>query len=266
MKVVSIRRYPVKSMMGEELNACDLTDQGIYGDRMYGVVDSETGKLANAKNPKKWPTMFQHRSTYTRPVKRTDKLPPVQITMPNGKVIQSDDSTIHAQLSKSFNRTVTLQSPSIAPIEFEGYVPEEIKELDERGTVFSRQSPSETFFDLAHIHIITTNTIDTLSKLTPSSRIEARRFRPNIIIDVPEVDGFIEEKWIGKTIQLGDEVQLQIIQPTKRCVMTTLAQGDLPDDLTILKTLVKENSGNFGVYAEIKQTGHLKVGDNIQIY
>src|SRR5690625_3811995 len=80
----------------------------------------------------------------------------------------------------------------------------EISELDDRGTVFSRESPPNTFFDIASIHLITTNTIHALSKLIPESRIEARRFRPNIIIDVPEEEGFIEESWIGKTIQIGN--------------------------------------------------------------
>ena len=52
MKVASLWRYPVKSMKGEEMNACDITAKGVRGDRAYGIVDIETGKLANAKNPK----------------------------------------------------------------------------------------------------------------------------------------------------------------------------------------------------------------------
>ncbi|WP_336259429.1 MOSC domain-containing protein [Pseudogracilibacillus sp. SE30717A] len=55
------------------------------------------------------------------------------------------------------------------------------------------------------------------------------------------------------------------MQPTQRCVMTTLAQVDLPNDINVLKTLVRENNGNFGVYAEIKRPGHLKVGDEMNI-
>ncbi|MEI3607429.1 MOSC domain-containing protein [Pseudogracilibacillus sp. SE30717A] len=66
-------------------------------------------------------------------------------------------------------------------------------------------------------------------------------------------------------MQLGNEVELKIIQPTQRCVMTTLAQVDLPNDINVLKTLVRENNGNFGVYAEIKRPGHLKVGDEMNI-
>lgn len=265
LKIISLRRYPVKSMMGEELNACDLTENGIYGDRMYGVIDKETGKLANAKNPKKWPTMFRYHSTYREPVTITKTLPHVQIMLPSGDMIYSNDHDIDEKLTESFNREVMLRSPSQSATFFEGYVPKEIEELADRGTIFSRQSPTNTFFDIAFIHIITTNTINSLRKLLPESRIEARRFRPNIIIDVPDEEGFVEESWVNKTLQIGKEVKLNIIQPTKRCVMTTLAQGDLPNDIHVLKTLVKKNEGNFGVYAEIIQPGQIKVDDKVKV-
>lgn len=265
IKIVSLHKYPVKSMMGEELNACYVTPKGIYGDRSFAVIDNNTGILANAKHPKKWPTMFRHHATYCKPVNFPEPLPTVQITLPTGKVVDSNDEHIDQLLSDSFGRSVTLRTPSANNVQFEGYVPMEISELDDRGTVFSRESPPNTFFDIASIHLITTNTIHALSKLIPESRIEARRFRPNIIIDVPEEEGFIEESWIGKTIQIGNRVRLKIIQPTKRCVMTTLAQGDLPNDINVLRTLVKENSGNFGVYAEVIQPGEIKVDDSVTI-
>src|SRR5690625_3185951 len=149
LKIVSLRRYPVKSMMGEELNACELTSRGVFGDRMYGVFDEETGKLANAKNPKKWPTMFQHRSTYVRPISISKGIAPVQIALPNGKYIKSDEHLVDDVLSESFNRKVSLRTPSADTVEFEGYVPKEIEELEDRGTVFSRESPTDTFFDIA---------------------------------------------------------------------------------------------------------------------
>lgn len=252
-------------MMGEEINACHITEKGVYGDRSYGVIDQETGKLANAKNPKKWPNMFQYHAKYLEPVYIEENIPPVQITLPSGETVRSDEDNVDEILSESFGRKVTLHNPSQQNVQFEGYVPKEIEELPDRGTIFTRNSPNETFFDIAMIHLITTNTIDALRKLTPSSRVEARRFRPNIIINVPDVEGFVEQTWVGKTLHIGKEVQLKIIQPTKRCVMTTLAQGDLPQDINILKTIVKENEGNFGVYAEIIQTGKVQIGDKVTI-
>src|SRR5699024_3093141 len=97
------------------------------------------------------------------------------------------------------------------------------------------------------------------------SRIEARRFRPNLVIETPDVEGFVEDEWIGKTIAIGQEVQLKIVQQTKRCVMTTLEQGDLPKDPNVLRTLAQKNEGYFGVYAEIVATGNVLIGDLVQI-
>ena len=100
------------------------------------------------------------------------------------------------------------------------------------------------------VHIITTSTINYLRKLAPESRIEARRFRPNMIIEAPDTDAFIENDWVGKTLTIGD-VKLKISQETKRCVMTTLAQGDLPKDPNVLRSIVRNNAGSFGVYASV---------------
>lgn len=263
MNVVSLWRYPVKSMMGEELNAVDITEKGVFGDRAFGVIDGETGKLANAKNPKKWPNMFQYRASYTKPVHPSTSIPPVRITLPDGQFVLTGARDANEVLSESFQRRVTLASPSSSKIEFEGYIPEEIKELENPGSIFSKASPKETFFDIAMVHIITTSTINALRKLTPDSRIEPRRFRPNIILDVPGEEGFIEEQWVDKILSIGDHVQLRIIQPTKRCVMTTLAQGDLPNDANVLRTLAKQNNGNFGVYAEVIKTGPVQTGDKV---
>jgi hypothetical protein len=62
--VVSLWRYPVKSMMGEELNAVEVGDRGFLGDRAYAVVDRADGKVASAKNPRKWAQMFDFRAAF----------------------------------------------------------------------------------------------------------------------------------------------------------------------------------------------------------
>ena len=264
LKIASIWRYPVKSMMGEELNACEISENGLLGDRAYGVIDNETGKLANAKNPQKWPNMFQYRANFIEPPQMTTDIPPVRITFPNGSSIVSTDEEKNTLLSNSFNRNVHLATPSSMDVQFEGYIPEEIEELDDKGTIFTRTSPNGTFFDIDKVHIITTSTINYLRKLAPESRIEARRFRPNIIIEVPNTDAFVENNWVGKTLTIGD-VQLKISQETKRCVMTTLAQGDLPKDPNVLRTIVRNNAGSFGVYASVVKPGKVSIGDRIKI-
>ncbi|MCQ6275919.1 MOSC domain-containing protein [Bacillus sp. V3B] len=263
-KVASIWRYPVKSMIGEELNACEITEKGLLGDRAYGVIDNETDKLANAKNPHKWPNMFQYRANFIDPPQKDAAIPPVRITFPDGRSIISTDDEKNKLLSTSFNRNVHLSTPSSMDVQFEGYIPEEIEELDNKGSIFTRTSPKDTFFDIDMVHIITTSTINYLRKLAPESRIEARRFRPNIIIEVPNSEAFIENNWVGKTLTIGS-VQLKISQETKRCVMTTLAQGDLPKDPNVLRSIVRNNAGSFGVYASVVKPGRVSIGDRIEV-
>jgi MOSC domain-containing protein YiiM len=79
-----------------------------------------------------------------------------------------------------------------------------------------------------------------------------------------DMQGFVEQSWIGKTVKMG-EVQLAITGSTGRCVMTTLAQGDLPKDNGILRTAVQQNEGNVGVYAKVIQGGTAKRGDRLQL-
>lgn len=261
-KVTSIWRYPVKSMMGEEMNACYMTEVGVLGDRAYALVDTSTGKLVNAKNPLKWPRMFEYRASFTVPPDQEQTLPPVRITFPDGSHALSNEEHLNQRLSESFGKPLQFMKASNKDIQFEGYIPD-LEELDHKNTVFTRTSPKGTFFDIAMVHIVTTATLNRLRHLIPESQIEVRRFRPNLVLDVPDEVGFVENEWIGKEVRIGEEVRLQIIQPTKRCVMTTLAQGDLPKDQQILKGAVQHNQGCIGVYAAVLQTGTIRRGDRL---
>ena len=106
--VVSLWRYPVKSMMGEELNASDVTDRGMLGDRSRALVDAETGKVVSAKNPRKWPNMFDFRAVFTAPPVLGSPLPAVRVTLPDGDSATSDHAGFTELLSAALGRPVTL--------------------------------------------------------------------------------------------------------------------------------------------------------------
>lgn len=262
-KVASIWRYPVKSMMGEELNACHITSFGLFGDRAYAVFDTSAQKLANAKNPLKWPDMFSYRATYAEPPAIGHPLPRVRITLPDGTMMVSDEPDIHDVLSVYLKRPVRLIARTLEDMQFEGYVPD-LEELPERNTVFTRTSPKGTFFDIGIVHLLTTSALRRLRQIAPGSQPEVRRFRPNLVIDVPDDEGFIENEWVGRTLRIGKQVRLYVKQPTKRCIMTTLAQGDLPNDPGVLHTAVRHNEGSVGVYASVIRSGPIVRGDFIR--
>jgi uncharacterized protein len=263
--VVSLWQYPVKSMMGEELNATEVTEHGLLGDRAYALVDSSDGKVATAKNPRKWPRLFDFRATFIEPARAAAKVPPVRIALPDGTTVTSDQGDLNQILSKALNREVTLRAAQRGAVTAEEYWPD-MEGLDHRDTVTDFTLPEGTFFDCATVHLLTTATLDRLRELYPQGRFEVRRFRPNIVVQLASGEkGFAENAWVGHTLVLGDEVSLSITGPCARCVMTTLAQGDLSRDPGILRTAAQHNQVNVGVYAAVVRGGTIRRGDPVRI-
>jgi uncharacterized protein YcbX len=262
-RVVAIWRYPVKSMMGEELNGVAVTPGGVLGDRRYALIDVETGKAGSAKNPRRWPGLFDFRATYVEPPTDASAVPPARVMLPDGSTVTSDDPEVADRLSSAIGRPVRLAAAPPEGLKSEGYWPDH-DWIEGRNSVFEFELPSGTFFDGAPIHLVTTATLDHLRNLAPSARFDARRFRPNFVIEA-EGEGLVEDGWIGRTIRVGADLRLAIWRPTPRCVMTTLPQGDLPKDPMILKTAVQANWGNVGVYATVVHGGQVRRGDGVVV-
>jgi len=263
--VVALWRYPVKSMMGEELNAAEVTERGLLGDRAYALVDPSNGKVASAKNPRKWAKLFDFRAALAEPPRVGEKIPPARITLPDGTIVTSERGDLNQILSNVLGREVTLATAAPKTPSLEEYWPD-MDGLAHRETITDEAMPAGTFFDLAVIHVLTTATIDRLRELYPQGRFEVRRFRPNIVVEPASGEkNFIENAWIGRTLAIGDEVRLRITGPCPRCVMTTLPQGDLPRDPGILRTAAQHNQVNVGVYAAMVRGGTIRRADPVRL-
>ena len=267
-------RYPVKSMLGEELHACELTPRGFVGDRAYALVDAEDGKVASAKNPRKWAKLFECRAEFL------EGSGAVRITLPDGTAISTDDPAAAERLSGLLGRTASLEtSAPSAPVLEELWLdgsPDGRAVTDE---TFAKGSPPGTFFDYGVVHLVTTATLDRLSELYPAGRFDPRRFRPNVLVDADGDSGFVENAWIGKTVAIGDDVRIRVTDPCPRCVMTTLAQEDLPADPGILRTAARHNrmvggegrgpdgvyAASIGVYGAVARGGIVRRGDPIRV-
>jgi uncharacterized protein YcbX len=262
--VVALWRYPVKSMQGEELNASEVSPRGLLGDRAFALVDSTTGKVGSAKNPRKWPNLFDFRAAFVEPP-RGSALPPLRLTLPDGTLLAGDQSDCAAVLSAALGRAVSLRSAALDAPALEEYWPD-IEGLPHRDTVTDETMPPGAFFDLATVHLLTTATLDHLRELYPQGRFEVRRFRPNVVVACPaEARGFVEQGWVERTLALGGQVRLRITGPCPRCVMTTLAQADLPRDPGILRAAVQHGGGHVGVYASVLQGGTVRRGDVVRL-
>ena len=282
--VSAVWRFPVKSMLGEELEAAEVTEGGIVGDRAYALVDSGTGKVVSAKHPKKWPNVLACRASFIEPPLPGQEPPPVRLDLADGTSVTSDAPDADAVLSRFFGRDVELASAAQNGYTIEQYHPDldydpehrdELTDIklgaaffDERG--LPSAVPEGSFFDLFPLTVLTTSTLEHLAELAPDSQFDVRRFRMNIIVDTSG-SGFVENDWVGRVLEIGD-VRLAVALPDPRCVMPSLAQPGLPRDGEVLKTLAKHNrldvggSGLYpcaGVYAVSESGGTVRQGDRV---
>jgi hypothetical protein len=281
--VAALFRYPVKSMLGEQLDSAELGERGLAGDRAYAVVDREDGRIASAKHPRKWSRLLELHAAY-----RDGAASPVVISFSDGGFVSSNDADVHRQLSAYLGREVMLASQAsdgqvleeVWPA-IDGLAPPELIESTSAGrregddpvsdVAVSMLAAAGTFFDVAALHVMTTATLSRLRELEPSADFDVRRYRPNILVDTGGT-GFVENDWAGSTLVLGETAQARVDMQTMRCVMTTLAHGDVPADRATLQAIAKHNRVEItnlgtwacaGVYATITSGGTVNIGDAV---
>jgi hypothetical protein len=278
--VAQLWRYPVKSMPGERIDATQVSERGFAGDRAFALRDVETGKVVSAKRPRFWGGMLGLGARFgADPASGAA----ARITLADGTEVGTEDPEIDRVLSDALGRKVSLitTTEDIAMLE-EVWIPE--KQAEPYGPVIGSEgedrlieipasigAPPGTLFDFSAVHLVTTGTLAKLAEAYPAGRFDVRRFRPNIVVEVPEED-FVENDWPDRTLAIGKDVRLKVIVPTARCVMTTLPQGDLPKDAGILRTAAETNARDMGpftgqpcvgVYAEVTAGGTIRTGDSV---
>jgi uncharacterized protein len=276
--IQTLWRYPVKSMLGEKLDTVSVGLLGFPGDRGYAIRDEQAGEIRGAK---KISNLLQCSARYLEPPSET-RIPPAEVTLPDRTTVRTDAAETNARMTQALGRPVTLW-PRQSAENTDHYrrkkrAPNELREILglEEGDpfpsfegipedLFQYVSPLGTYFDAYPLHILTTASLRSLAQHYPEGQFAPERFRPNIVIaSAGASDEKEEESWKGKVIRIG-EVELQVIVPTIRCVMTTLPQGNLPKEPRILRTLVHHHSQHLGVYVTVRRTGTIRVGDRVEV-
>jgi len=271
--VGTVDRYPVKSMRGEAYEVGLLTERGIVGDRAWAVLDLATGKVASAKRPKLW------RGLLACAARTIADGRGVEVVLPDGSRGYVGDPSLDRVLSALMGRQIQLSAvpPDVAEVDrahpeallTAGLDAEVASDILKLGAV----APPGTFFDYAPLHLVTTATLDGLSAALSDGPVEPARYRPNIVIRSPDDSKqFPEADWVGAALRIGDQVMLQVVLPTPRCAIPTLAQGELPPRPGALVAAVERNRidiegfGNqpcAGVYATVLRGGAVRKGDQV---
>jgi uncharacterized protein YcbX len=249
VKVTEVWRYPVKSMLGEELDQAEVEPGGIQGDRQWAVVDAESGVSLSAK---RYAELLSCRAWTINGE--------IVIALPDGSEFPVDSTEAANGLSALLGRNViTRSAESTQTIRHE--FPTAITEGE--GEPFLWEPGTEAFFDRAPLHLLTTATLSELRRLQPDSVFHRARFRPNFVIDTDDT-GFVENEWVNRKLTLGS-LKCQVIDRKPRCVMVTRSQGDLPKDIEVIRTILKNNDGNAGVELRALEPGTLRCGEEVVI-
>jgi uncharacterized protein len=236
-RVTEIWRYPVSSIGGERLESAQLSAAGISGDRLFGLIDATTGMPAVPEKEHKW-----RQALHLNAKTLADGLP--MISFPNGSSYLLDEPGLKPALSEYFGFAVTVATYAHS----------------------GRADFPITHYRHQHFpaHVLTTTSLRHLATLGNTDVVDCRRFRPNVLIEPSDGSGFVEDRWIGSRLRLG-EVHLIAQEETKRCGVTFISQPGLDEDPEILRSILRHNKRHLGIYCAVDSVGDIRVGDEVFI-
>lgn len=241
--VAALWRYPVKGMQGESVEKTEIDRNGVVGDRVHVLRELTPNRIpaANGNTPSEAvlgaAEAIQLQAKYLQEP-REGGMHTILITLPNGASLAYGDIGMDIFISSALNRRVGLIAvPQMA---------------------IARAKSGRA------LHLLTTASLRKLREYYPAGDFDLRRFRPNIVVDTPDGQaGFVEEDWQGQTLFVGQEIQIRVEEPNRRCVVPTLQQGNLPFDANILRTIAMKNKNNLGVVCSVIKGGLARVGDEL---
>jgi uncharacterized protein len=265
--IAAINRYPVKSMQGEAPDQVELDADGIVGDRTWALRDVESDKLVSAKRPRLWRAMLDCRATGTGSE--------VTVALPDGTSFDIADPKLPVALGELFGREVTIEEAEVPQQGSYASDWPEIEGLSLAGPIdlpTNLTGAGRSFIDVEVLHLLTTASLSALGQVGPDGSADPRRFRPSILIDTPDLDGFAEDEWTGRRLVIG-EVELAVGDPTPRCIMTTVEQEGVAAEPGVLRSLAEHHRvsnplGTFaclGSYASVTTPGVVRVGDPVEL-
>jgi len=233
--VQTLWRYPVSSLRGETLASASIGADGIESDRILGMVDAADGSVASPDNQKRWRVS-----------------PELQSRMGAGGVMVSADGQVWHAVESDAARQAASDRVGF-PVEFRRFGDADVCDA------------TKPRYDRAPLHILTTASMRALANAVPlPDEIDARRFRPNIVIET-EVgfEGFVEHEWVGRTLTIG-AIEVRVREPCARCSFVALGQAELSFQPPVLHA-ISQRGGGFGILAEVTVPGTVDAGAAVRL-
>ena len=247
--VVEVWRYPVKSMQGERVTTTTVLGDGIDRDRRWAVRDEDTGRVLTGRRE---PRLLDAIAAIGDGAEPT-------LVLPDGTCLAGLGAATDAALSQWLARRVRLITASDVGDQAEFFA----DPTDDTSTAIEWTMPPGRFVDAMPLLLLTRASLRAAAALHPAGEWNVRRFRPNVLIDVPHT-GWVEDAWCGQVVRIG-AVAVVPKQPCIRCTMVTRAQPGLARDLDIYRTLARHHDGHLGVWTAVQSGGPITEGDTVRV-
>jgi uncharacterized protein len=254
-KVDSLWRYPVKSMRGEELEELFAGFPGIYGDRVFAFRSSASPTGFPYLTAREQRRLLQYRPHFRYPDKAAKPINLAEAESIGANPVSADPSELMVDVETPNGETVAIDDPDLI---------EMLRaDIDQKHQLTLMRS-ERALTDCRPVSIFSLQSAQQLAEET-GAPMDKRRFRANVYVDLTFAQGFAENAFVGRSLQIGPKVIITILERDPRCMMITLDPDTGEKTPAILKTVAQAHDGMAGVYGAVIVEGMLHKGDSVEV-
>jgi hypothetical protein len=254
-KVDSLWRYPVKSMRGEELEELFAGFPGIYGDRVFAFRSSASPTGFPYLTAREQRRLLQYRPHFRYPDKAGKPINLAEAESIGANPVSADPSELMVDVETPNGETVAIDDPDLI---------EMLRaDIDQKHQLTLMRS-ERALTDCRPVSIFSLQSAQQLAEET-GAPMDKRRFRANVYVDLTFAQGFAENAFVGRSLQIGPKVIITILERDPRCMMITLDPDTGEKTPAILKTVAQAHDGMAGVYGAVIVEGMLHKGDSVEV-
>jgi MOSC domain-containing protein len=253
--VESLWRYPVKSMRGEELNEMFAGYAGVYGDRLFAFESSASPRGFPFFTGRDQRQMIRYRSRFRNPEKAARPINLAEAQSSGANPISANATELMIDVETPDGKTFSIDDPALIDNLRSG--------IDQKPKLALLRS-DKAITDCRPLSIFAVQSAKKLGDET-GTKIDKRRFRANVYLDLTSSGGFAENEFVGKSLRIGSKVVVSVLERDPRCVMITLDPDTAEKTTAILKQVAQAHEGMAGVYGAVLAEGMIRKGDPVEL-
>jgi uncharacterized protein YcbX len=256
-RVKSLRRYPVKSMRGEELEEAFVGFSGVYGDRLYAFKSAAAEAVFPYFTGREQARMllFTPRFRNARLAAKPANLAEATAGSPSLNACFDDPENLALDVESPTGELLAIEDPALPALLSQGL---------EKTHDLSLLRSERALTDCRPLSLISMQSVAQLGREIGQS-VDHRRFRANVYVDLDGGEGFAEDALVGRSLRIGPSVEIAIVARDPRCKMITLDPETGEMDPKILQKVGRGHGGRAGVYAAVLSEGLVSRGDRIEV-